>query len=72
MFDYVLNTPLSLAVDEFWVDEELISLTGMKSQQKIKALLNGTDMVNVEQQTEMQSARVATKSKPWNTLNYWV
>ena len=49
MFDYVLNTPLSLAVNEFWVDEEPISLTGMKSQQKIKALLNGTDMVNVEQ-----------------------
>ena len=36
MFDYVLNTNLSLVVNEVWV------------------------------------ACVATKSKPWNTLNYWI
>ena len=53
MFDYVLNTHLSLAVNEVWVDEESISLIRMKNQQKIKALLNGTDEVSVEQWTNM-------------------
>ena len=53
MFDYVLNTRLTLVVNKVWVDEEPISLIRMKSQQKIKALLNGADVVNVEQWTEM-------------------
>ena len=53
MFDYVLNTRLSLVVNEIWVDEEPTSLTRIKNQQKIKALLNGTDVVNVEQWTKM-------------------
>ena len=46
----------------------------MKNQQKIKALLNGTDKVNlkVRQWTKIQSACVAMKSKPWKTVNYWV
>ena len=48
MFSYVLNTPISLVVNEVWVDEESISLIRMKNQQKIKALLNGTDEVSVE------------------------
>ena len=53
MFSYVLNTPLSLVVNEVWVDEESISLIRMKNQQKIKALLNGTDEISVEQWTKM-------------------
>ena len=53
MFSYVLNTPISLVVNEVWVDEESISLIRMKNQQKIKALLNGTDEVSVEQWTKM-------------------
>ena len=53
MLNYVLNTPLSLVVNEVWVDEELISLMHMKTQQKIKALLNSTDAVNVELWTKM-------------------
>ena len=40
MFDYVLNTRLSLVVNEVWVDEEPIHLIRMKNQQKTKALLN--------------------------------
>ena len=44
----------------------------MKNQQKSKALLNGTDVVNVKQWTKMWSACVAKKSKPWNTLNYQI
>ena len=63
MFDYVLNTPLSLAVNKVWVEKEPISLIRMKNQQKIKALLNGTDVVNMEQWTKIKSAFVATKSK---------
>ena len=50
MFDYVLNTRLSLVVNEVWV--ETISLIRMKNKQKIKALLNGPDVVNVEQWTK--------------------
>ena len=49
MVNYVLNTPLSLVVNEVWVDEEPIFLMCMKNQQKVKPLLNGTDVVNVEQ-----------------------
>ena len=72
MFDYVLNTPFSLVVNEAWVDEEPISIMRMKNQQKIKTLLNGTDVINVEQWTKMQSACNTTKSKPWNALDYWI
>ena len=39
--------PLTIAVNEVCVDEEPIFLIRMKSQQKIKALLNATDVVNV-------------------------
>ena len=53
MFDFVLNTPLSLVVNEAWVDEEPISLISMKNQGKFKALLNGADVVNVKQWTKM-------------------
>ena len=49
MFDCVLNARLTLCVNKVWVDEEPISLIRMKYQQKIKVLLNGTDIVNVEQ-----------------------
>ena len=48
MFGYVLNTHLTLLVNEVWVDKELML---MKNQQKIKALLNGADVLNVEQCT---------------------
>ena len=51
MFDYVLNTFLSLAVSKVWVDKETISLILMKNQ-KIKVLLNGS-VVNVEQWTKI-------------------
>ena len=53
MFDYVQNMRLSLVTNKVSnktrVDEEPISLIRTKNQQKIKALLDGTDMVNVEQ-----------------------
>ena len=45
----VLNTPLALDVNEVCFGEDPISLIRMKNQQKLKALLNGTDEVNVEQ-----------------------
>ena len=45
----VLNTPLALDVNEVCFGEEPISPIRMKNQQKLKALLNGTDEVNVEQ-----------------------
>ena len=48
MFDYILNKYLSLVVTEVWVEEEPISLTHMKNQKNIKALLNSADVVNVE------------------------
>ena len=62
--NYVLNTPLSLVVNEVWVDEEPTFLIRTKNQQKTKALLKGTDVVNVEQWTKMERACVAKKSKP--------
>ena len=43
MFDYVLNTLLSLIANEIWVDKELVYLIPMKSEQNLKAFLNGTD-----------------------------
>ena len=72
MFKYVLNMPLSLVVKEVWVDEEAISIILMKNQQKVKALLNGTNTVNTEQWIKMYSTCVETKSITWNTLNYWL
>ena len=72
MFKYVLNMPLSLVVKEVWVDEEAISIILMKNQQKVKALLNGTKTVNMEQWIKMYSTCVETKSITWNTLNYWL
>ena len=53
MFDYVQNMRLNIVTNKvsnkIRVDEEPISLIRTKNQQKIKALLDGTDMVNVEQ-----------------------
>ena len=51
MFDYVLNTPLILVINEVRVDTDVIRIH-MKNQQKIEALLNGTNVVNVEQWTK--------------------
>ena len=53
MSDNVLNTPLSLVVNQVWVEKEPISLIPMKNQQKTKALLTGTDLVNVERWTKI-------------------
>ena len=64
MFDCALNKPLALDVNEVCFGEEPISLIRLKNQQKIKASLNGTDVVNVGQWTKNWSACVATKSKP--------
>lgn len=44
----------------------------MKDREKVKALLNGINVVNVEQWTQISSARIAAKLKTWNTLNHWV
>ena len=52
MFDYVLNTPLTLVLNEVWVDTHEICIR-MKNQQNIKVLLNGTNVVNVEQWIKM-------------------
>ena len=52
MFKYVLSTPLTLVVNEVWVDT-LEMRMHMKNQQKIKALLSSTKVVNVEQWTKM-------------------
>ena len=53
MFDYVQNMRLNIVTNKvsnkIRVDEEPISLIRTKNQQKIKALLDGTDVVNVEQ-----------------------
>ena len=68
MFHYVLNTNLTLLVNEVWINKEPISLIRMKNQQKIKPLLNG----KYEAMDKNVNAYVDTKSKPWNTLNYWV
>ena len=70
MFNCVLNTPLSLDVNTIYFDEEPISHIRLKNQQKVKALLNGADAVNVEQWTKTQVACVAKKSKPWNAFNF--
>ena len=43
-----------------------------KKKKIVKALLNGKDVVNVEQLIKNVNACVATKMKPWNTVNYWV
>ena len=43
MFDYVMNTLLSLVANEIWVDKELVYLIRIKNEQKLKAFLNGTD-----------------------------
>ena len=40
-------------LNDAWVHKESVSLIRMKNQQKIKALLNGTDGVNAEQWTKM-------------------
>ena len=53
MFYYVQNTHLTLLVNKVLVEEEPISLIHMKNQQKIIELLNGTDVLNVEQWTKM-------------------
>ena len=37
MFDYVLNTRLSLVVNKIWVMEDSMSLIRMKCQQKIQS-----------------------------------
>ena len=52
MFNCVLNTPLSLDVNTIYFDEEPISHIRLKNQQKVKALLNGADAVNLEQWTK--------------------
>ena len=44
----------------------------MKDREKVKALLNGIDVVNVEQWTQISSAHIAAKLKTWNTSNHWV
>ena len=63
MFDYVLNTPeFDCKWSLGWQGTDI--LLRMKNQQKVKALLNDTDLVKVEQWAKMQSACVATKSKP--------
>ena len=46
MFDYVLNTPLTLVENKVWVDTH-------EKQQKIKALLNAINVVNLEEWTKM-------------------
>ena len=57
MFEYVQNMRLSLVINKhsnkIRVDEEPISIIRTKNQQKIKALLDGTDVVNVEQWIKM-------------------
>ena len=49
MFDCVLNRSLSIVVNYIWVDEE----PKMKNQQKLKVLLNGTDVLNVLNGTDV-------------------
>ena len=49
MLDCVLNTLLALHVKEVYFGEESLSLINTKNQRTIKALLNGTHVVNVDQ-----------------------
>ena len=61
MFDCILNTPLALDVNEFCFGGVQILLIRMKNQQKIKLLLNYTDVVNEEQWTKNLSACVCNE-----------
>ena len=63
---------LSLFLKEVWVDEEPISLIRMKTQQKIKSLLNDADVVNVEQWIKNVECLCCHDVDLWNTLNYWI
>ena len=54
MFDFVLSMRLNLVLNKkLWFDEKQISLIRMKNQQKVKELVNGADVVNVEQWAKM-------------------
>ena len=54
MFDFVLSMRPSLALNKkLWFDEKQISLIRMKNQQKVKELVNGADVVNMEQWAKM-------------------
>ena len=66
MFDYVLNTHLSLIVNEVWVDVEPTSLIRTKNQRKFKALLNSPDVVNMEERTK--DVLVMPRSRSRETL----
>ena len=46
-----------------------MSLMHVKNQEKVKAPLNGLDVGNVEEWTEMSSALVVAKLKPWDALS---
>ena len=61
MFDCILKTPLALDAKEFCFGGESISLIHMKNQQKIKLLLNRTDVVNEEQWKKNLSACVCNE-----------
>ena len=46
---------MSLHVNEICFDEEQDILSTVKNQEKVKALLNGVDVGNVEQWTQISS-----------------
>ena len=49
MFDCVLNASLNLDVNKVCFDEKPLSLILIKNKQKIKVLLNCTDVISVKQ-----------------------
>ena len=65
MFDYVLNIPLSLGVNDVRVAGEPISLIYTKNHQQIKALLNGADVVNVSAYLIPNNSKYSTASTLW-------
>ena len=44
----------------------------MKDQEKSNRYCCGVDMINVEKWKQILNACVATKLKPWNTVNYMI
>ena len=69
-----MNTPLALDVNEFCFGGDAISLIHMKNQQKIRLLLNRTDVVNEEQWTKNLSVCVCNKVetvKLFELLGMW-
>ena len=57
--------PASLDTKEVCLMRNRKFLIHVKNQEKVKASLNGVDVGHAE-------CLSATRSKPWDTFNYWI